>query len=112
MLAWVFFRAPTIADAADFVVDMFSPSNAGLHPGVATAATMPAVIALLIGLLSFLLPAHFTGGRWLAETVTNRDSSAQVKPISTGLVYVVIALPLSMALIATNDFSPFLYFQF
>ena len=112
MVAWVFFRAPTIGDAGNYIVDLFSFSGGAIDPEIIAAMTAPNVLMLAIGVASFLLPKDAVVGPWLSRIDVAGMASTATAPQLARLSYVVLAVPLSMALIFANGFSPFLYFQF
>ncbi len=112
MVAWVFFRALTLGDATSYVGDLFSFSGGAINPQIITAMTAPNTLMLLVGVLSFALPKTWVAGPKLNELDVNGLASTAAKPQVLRLTYLLVAVPLSMALIFANGFSPFLYFQF
>ena len=112
MVAWVFFRALTLGDATSYVGDLFSFSGGAINPQIITAMTAPNTLMLFVGVLSFTLPKTWVTGPKLNELDVNGLASTGAKPQVLRLAYVLVAVPLSMALIFANGFSPFLYFQF
>jgi len=112
MVAWVFFRAVTIGDAASYVVDLFSFSGGAINPEIIAATTIPSALILIIGVLSFLLPKDWSVGPMLNRLDVHGLATTNVGPVLVRFAYVLVAVPLSMALIFANGFSPFLYFQF
>ncbi len=112
MVAWVFFRALTLSDAVSYVGDLFSFSGGAINPQIITAMTAPNTLMLLVGVLSFALPKTWVAGPKLNQLDVDGLASTAAKPQVLRFAYVLIAVPLSMALIFANGFSPFLYFQF
>ncbi|MFT7474915.1 MAG: alginate O-acetyltransferase complex protein AlgI [Verrucomicrobiales bacterium] len=112
MVAWVFFRAPTIGEAGDYVVDLFSFSGGAIGADLITAMTIPNSLMLAIGVATFFLPRDRSVGPWLSRLDLTGVASTATAPQFARIGYAVIALPICMVLIAANDFSPFLYFQF
>lgn len=112
MVAWVFFRASTIGDAVNYVGDLFSFSGGSVDPQIVTAMTLPSTLMLVVGVASFVLPRDFAIGPWLTRMDVSGMASTAAKPQVARLAYVAVAVPVSMALIFANGFSPFLYFQF
>ena len=112
MLAWVFFRALTIGDAATYLVDLFSFERGAMNPEIVTAMTASNTLMLIIGVASFALPREWTVGPKLDELNLDGLASTSVGPQLLRFGYILLAVPLSMALVLSNGFSPFLYFQF
>ncbi len=112
MVAWVFFRAPTVGDAGDYVVDLFAFSGGTISPDMITAMTIPSLLMLGIGVASFFLPKDWVTGQRITQMDAEGLASTAVRPVLARGAYVLVAVPLCMAFIAANDFSPFLYFQF
>lgn len=112
MVAWVFFRAPTIGDASIYVVDLFSFSGGAVNPEIVVAMTASNTLMLAIGCASFLLPKDKIVGPWLSKLDLTGLATTAAGPQLVRMGYAVLAVPLSMALIFANGFSPFLYFQF
>ncbi len=112
MIAWVFFRATSIGAAGSYVADLFSFSGGPVDPEIIAAMTAPNVLMLAIGVASFLLPTGAVVGPWLSRMDPSGLASTAAMPQLARMGYVALAVPLSMALIFANGFSPFLYFQF
>ena len=104
IIGWVMFRSPSIGSALGMVGSLFG--TGGIVPAQMDLALTPrAVIALAIGVASFLLPRSFVTGRVLQ---TARTRAAQRYRLAT----LGLALPYAGAIVATGTFSPFLYYQF
>ncbi|MDW3177101.1 MAG: MBOAT family protein [Acidimicrobiia bacterium] len=112
MVAWVFFRAPTVGDAADYVVDLFAFSGGTISADLITAMTVPSMLMLAVGVASFFLPKDWVAGPRITRMDAEGLASTAFRPVLARGAYVMVALPICMAFIAANDFSPFLYFQF
>lgn len=112
MVAWVFFRAPSIGEAGAYMSDMFVPSSGPMSGEIVAAMTVPATLALLVGASSLFFPKHWLIGQRLSEVTRTGSASTSPTALSVRAAYVFATLPACMVLIATNDFSPFLYFQF
>ncbi len=112
MVAWVFFRALTIGDAASFTLDLFSFNGGAINPEIITAMTIPNTLLLALGVASFALPKDWSVGPLLNRLDVQGLASTAAGPQLARLTYILVAVPLSMALVFANGFSPFLYFQF
>jgi alginate O-acetyltransferase complex protein AlgI len=104
VLGWVLFRATDLGDALSIYRAMFAFDFGTLPAPIDAALTSEAVVALVIGLASVLLPRDLVLGRVLQDRWTGAPL------IARGAV--VLTLPLSAITIAAGSFSPFLYFQF
>jgi alginate O-acetyltransferase complex protein AlgI len=104
VLGWVLFRSLDLGQAADVYAAMFSFQGGPLPAALDEALVTPAVLALLFGLASTLLPRELVMGR----VVQGRWSGG---PLVARIV-VVALLPLAAITVAAGSFSPFLYFQF
>ena len=103
VIGWVIFRAPDLATATRFLGDMFAIRFDGAVFDPSTTAR--AKIALLIGLTSVAFPSNLSIGRWLERQTNARGQGVR-------LAHTLVLLPVSLMLVATTSFSPFLYFQF
>ncbi len=101
LLGWVLFRSADVGQAGDFYRAMAGLDAGALSDAVRTAASPEAVAALVVGVLSVLLPRDFVTGVRVGE------SRSPVVRIA-----VVALAPLAAIAVAAGSFSPFLYFQF
>jgi alginate O-acetyltransferase complex protein AlgI len=105
IIGWVLFRANTIGDAARVYQAMLSFHFHALNPAVHAALNRETVAALLIGLLTVLLPRDrvlgriVLDGRWAGRPLIARAAAIAI-------------LPLAAISVAAGSFSPFLYFRF
>jgi alginate O-acetyltransferase complex protein AlgI len=105
ILGWVLFRARTLGDAGRVYNAMLPAHFMAVTPRVETALTRETVAALVIGLLTLLLPRSLVLGRlvlegpWAGRALALRLAS-------------VVVLPLAAITVAAGSFSPFLYFRF
>ena len=106
-LAWVFFRAYDLSDAMGYFGDLFAGgmNKAQSRTIFDATTTSRSKIALAVGLATLLLPAGFSVGPRL-ENWTSQPG------LTFRLAYIATVLPVTLLLVATNTFSPFLYFQF
>lgn len=105
MVGWVLFRAANIDAAMTYITDLFTPGGE-LPSTLSDAASNRAVLAMVIGVASWALPADLVTGRFLIGTSSPRTVS--VARVAT----VVAVFPLALVTVASGSFSPFLYFQF
>jgi len=106
-LAWVFFRAYDLSDAMGYFGDLFAGGLNKAHRRniFDPTTTSRSKIAFGVGLATLLLPAGFSIGPRL-ENWTSRPG------LTFRLAYIATVLPVTLLLVATSTFSPFLYFQF
>ena len=104
-ISWVFFRATSMSDAVSVLQAMFTWQGVDLGPSMIAAFTMKNSIAFAVGLAAFFLPATWVTGTWLIST--DRPTTRTYRLATVGIV-----MPLSLMVVATGSFSPFLYFQF
>lgn len=104
VVGWVFFRAPDLAIALDYLQAMFIPSGE-VSAAFSAAVTVSAVIAFVIGFGIFFFPRSPGFG-----TVLQHSTSRPISVARVALVYLVF--PYAAIQVAAGTFSPFLYFQF
>jgi alginate O-acetyltransferase complex protein AlgI len=104
VFGWVLFRSLSLGVAVDVYVAMLTPSGGALPAALDDALVAPAVLALIWGLASALLPRDLVLGR----VVQGRWSGG---PLAARIA-VVALLPFAAITVAAGSFSPFLYFQF
>ncbi len=105
MLGWVIFRADSLGQALEVYRSMFSFSGFDLSPVVADALTRRVALILALGSAVVLLPPDFVAGPALAR---GRGRGA----IFLRAAVLALGVPYATLLIASGNFSPFLYFQF
>ncbi|WP_395160559.1 MBOAT family O-acyltransferase [Ilumatobacter sp.] len=106
VIGWVFFRAADLSEAGSFLADMFA-GGLGATSGrfFDASITTRSQIVLFAALASIVLPARFCTGPELVAATSVRGQMLR-------LTYLATILPVSVVLVATSTFSPFLYFQF
>ena len=104
VFGWVLFRSADVSQAADFARAMVSFDFSRLDPAVDAALRGQAVLALVVGLVSVLLPRDFVLGRVVMERWGGSPLIARTA--------VLLVLPYAAIVVAAGSFSPFLYFQF
>jgi alginate O-acetyltransferase complex protein AlgI len=104
VIGWVLFRSQGLGQAGDVLGAMASFDFTALDPAVDAALRGQAVLALIVGLASVLLPRDFVLGR----VVMGRWSGAPLLARTAALA----CLPYAAMVVAAGSFSPFLYFQF
>jgi alginate O-acetyltransferase complex protein AlgI len=105
LFGWILFRATDIDHAGGYYAAMFDFGNLELPAGFATAFSVKATLILAASTLVLLLPRNFAGGQFLASTKGPILSS-------TGVVYAAASVCIIALFVASQNFSPFLYFQF
>ena len=104
VFGWVLFRAESVGDALNVYGAMLSPQFGELPSKVDEALVAPAVLALVIGVASALLPRRLVMGRLLQGGWDGWALRARLA--------VMVAVPFAAITVAAGSFSPFLYFQF
>ncbi|MEM7585946.1 MAG: MBOAT family protein [Acidobacteriota bacterium] len=104
-LGWVIFRADSVQHAVAIYAAMFSFSGFELAPEVALARTHRVALVTGLAALVVLLPRSFVAGPQLAVQPGPLFSLVRVVWLGGGAV-------IATTLIASGNFSPFLYFQF
>lgn len=106
MVGWVLFRAPSIDDAANYFGSLFAFGDRGTgEPLLGGLVDRRSITLLLVGLATIFMKPSFSTGPWLAGATSAAATASRY-------VVVVLLLPYSIALLATGEFSPFLYFRF
>lgn len=105
VIGWVLFRATTIGDAARVYSAMLPLHFHALAPGINAALNQETGGALLLGMLTFLLPRDLVLGRIVLDG--RWGGSALAARMAT-----VAVVPLAAISVAAGSFSPFLYFRF
>ncbi len=105
VLSWVLFRATSLAEAMRVYNAMIPVHFGTLTPSVNAAITRESAAALVIGLLSVLLPRDFVLGRVVLD-------GRWAGPALVARVATIVILPVAAIAVAAGSFSPFLYFRF
>ncbi|QYF72673.1 MBOAT family protein [Cryobacterium sp. PAMC25264] len=108
--AWVPFRALELHTSVDIWQAMLGGPWDFMSPGLFATLTPFTIGALVVGALSFVMPAKRTG----FQTVFGQSEPGTLTAFrwKTALVLVPLALVVTLAMVLHSDFSPFLYFQF
>ncbi len=104
VLGWVLFRSLTLGEAADVYQAMFSFQGGQLPTVLDDALVTPAVLALVFGVASTLMPRDLVIGRYVQDRWNGGPLAARIA--------VMALLPFAAITVAAGSFSPFLYFQF
>ena len=104
LLGWVLFRAASLPDAIGYYDALFQP-GVPLPAELSLALDPLAVLALVVGAVTVVLPASWVTGVRL-EYGTSRAIGA------LRAAEFVVVLPVALVFAAAGGFSPFLYFQF
>ncbi len=106
VVLWTFFRAGTVPDAVAYVGSLIGGGKGPIGADLPLqTADLIELIALAIGLATFAFRRTFSGS---ALTTGGSSPAASVARVAL----FVVVLPLSLMLIVSGSFSPFLYFQF
>lgn len=105
LLSWVLFRADSLGQAGVFYSQMLFPRNWHIPPALQLVLTHKNLLFMLVGLASIFLPNNFVLGKYLESSGSKYANASRV------VVMTVLALYTSF-LIASNNYSPFIYFQF
>jgi len=104
MFGWILFRSPDLAYAGGFIGALGRPSLA-VPLDIRLAADPLAIICLVVGAASVLLPAS-----WVTGVRLERAPSWGIRALR--LATVAVIFPVAIVFLVAGTFSPFLYFQF
>ena len=104
MLGWVIFRATTFPDALHYLRAMFVPTGGDLGRDVSLALGPKTMLVGVLALVVFFLPRQLVIGRLLTSGRTRLGNALSVVELAV--------LPLTLLLVLSSQFSPFLYFRF
>lgn len=107
IVGWVFFRAPNIEYAMDFLNIMFIPVNKSLTELGPLSFVLNGrnLFFLLLSIPVFFLPRDFSAMRlW--------ESGQTALTVSFRMVVLMGLVVYSVAMLASGSFNPFIYFQF
>jgi alginate O-acetyltransferase complex protein AlgI len=105
VLGWVIFRSAELPDALAMIGHMLLPDFTGLTDTVDAALTNQRLVILLAALAILFLPAHPVTGPLIESSRTPAAKALRITVMTAGPIA-------SAILIATDTFSPFLYYQF
>ncbi len=105
-LLWVFFRSTDLPDALEYLGALFG-AGTGLVSGDLVFRTLDLreIVVLLVGLGTLALPRDLVLGKVVCHESGRAAASGRV-------ALVALAFPLTLLLVISGTFSPFLYFQF
>ncbi|MEN8155134.1 MAG: MBOAT family O-acyltransferase [Acidobacteriota bacterium] len=104
-ISWIIFRSNSIEQVLVFYSNIFYPQNWHLSPDFMNVLTHKNLILMGIGFLIVFFPKDFVVGKYL-EKVDDLTS------VSLRLAVITILMAYSLFIIASNNYSPFIYFQF
>ena len=104
MLGWVIFRATSFPDALHYLRAMFVPTGGDLGRDVSLALGPKTMLVGVLALVVFFLPRQLVIGRLLTSGRTRLGNALSVVELAV--------LPLTLLLVLSSQFSPFLYFRF
>ena len=99
------FRAATFAQALAFFHHIAVPRDWSMPVDFTDVLTHKNLFFLALAATSLFFPLSFVTGRWLAEGRGNRVDVARFCVMTVGVLY-------AGCIIASNHFSPFIYFRF
>jgi alginate O-acetyltransferase complex protein AlgI len=102
-IGWVFFRAPTIADAVHYLGAMFLLEPHGAAISSETIKLTPDILFYLaLGSIFAFVPLDRLGAlRW-----------DRIGVLGSQLMLAIVSFAYSAILLAANSFNPFIYFRF
>lgn len=104
-LGWIVFRADSIDQALSFYSHIFFPTRWTLDPSLASVLTHKNIAFMLVGFSSILFPKHFVVGKFI-------ENESNVFGLTARFAVMSIAASYAALLIASDNYSPFIYFQF
>ena len=104
-LGWVVFRADSLSYAGSFYYHLFSLTDFTLPFDIAIELTHEVYIYLIIGIISLFFPSYLVLGKMIEEIESPKLQYLRLLTIMGLLPYIYLVL-------AGNNYSPFLYFQF
>jgi hypothetical protein len=112
MLGWVFFRAWTLPQAWGYLETMLGPTHGGATVGFAAIAR-PWTVPMLAGAAMLAVAPLWTRspawlGDWIVVPGTVHESRSLA--LRAGVCTALVAA--SFVIVASSEFSPFIYFQF
>jgi alginate O-acetyltransferase complex protein AlgI len=105
VIGFTLFRADTFTQALVFYRHIFVPLDWSLHVTMREVLTHKNLLFFAVAVGSTLLPLTFVTGRYLEEAETARAQVARL------FVMTVLAL-YAVGIVASSNFSPFIYFRF
>jgi len=104
LFGWILFRSPDVTYALSYYRALLRP-GIGLPPEVALALDPVSMACLAIGAASVLIPRDWVTGVRIEDP---RPLGQRMLRLAT----FTVVLPVSIILVMSSTFSPFLYFQF
>lgn len=105
VVGWVLFRSQGLRHAANYLRAMFIPTASRLDLTYAQTLDRRALTMMAIAAVTVFLPGSWALGVRLVRSQTQQAKAARV-------VLLAAILPITLAVVAMGNFSPFLYFQF
>ena len=109
LVGWIIFRAATLGQAWNFVSALARPlgENALTLPPSLYVAFTPGITAVFAAAaIVFLLPGRYGLGTWLATP------AAAVPVFAARSGYLIACMGITLVLVLSQSYSPFLYFRF
>lgn len=105
MLSWVLFRADSLGQAGIFYSQIFYPRIWDVPDALQNVLTHKNIFFIFVGSISLILPRDFVVGKYL-------ENSNHVLANPSRIAVMTLLMLYSTFLIASNNYSPFIYFQF
>ncbi|MCR5595313.1 MAG: MBOAT family protein [Lachnospiraceae bacterium] len=106
LIGWVFFRAPNISHAIDYLKVMFGSYNSGWKQFDVSYYIHKYELFILILAVFAMLPV----GKKMAEDLKNRISPVWYSLICS--VFTIVLFGISILYVVTETYNPFIYFRF
>ena len=104
IVGWIIFRAPNFSGAVHFLRAMVLPTGNGMSRDVSIVLGPRALLVGAFALAVFLLPRQLVIGRLFTSGRTRFVNPLRVAELAI--------LPVTLLLVLSSQFSPFLYFRF
>lgn len=109
IVTWIPFRSPTMTQTVEMWKALVLGDWAWPQPSVLVTLTPISILALLVGVLIFLLPDR--GARRIFDRLV-LDPATQAVRLRVAVPLGLVALLIGVIMAVWGSFSPFLYFQF
>jgi len=104
-LGWILFRADSLTQAYAFYSHIFFPTNWEMAESLRNILTHKNLLLILLGSSIIFFPRDFVIGKYL-------ENEHSYKAVMAKTAVITVAMLLSIIIISSNNYSPFLYFQF
>lgn len=112
MLGWVFFRAWTLPQAWAYLETMLGPTHGGATVGFAAIARPWTVPMLACAAMLAVAPLWTRSPAWLGDWIVVPGTVHESRSLALRAGVCTALVAASFVIVASSDFSPFIYFQF